>query len=339
MACSCCLFPASGLEPGEAIDYKDFAFYPDRWVERKVSTKLFPWEGEQVVFFTVNNDQDPKVMARILDRLDGGWAHYKKVVGRSPRSFKLWNGKPFIAAVPDGGLTCGAGCGRVGTTGIEVSYFYARDYQLVAKQPDAFAHYYFYEMGRNYFVFGNRHSEFTTGFAVLMRYVCMDALKCVDPEAKLREQIESAEAVYAKGELSFLDAFTVKGRLSEKQPRLRGFSGPSDQPVMYTSAMLKLREDHGGDEFLADFFKQLQACPSVRPTNARQAMRQCVNWLVAASCAAGEDLTPTFVDRWRMPLTDQTRKAMSEIDWSDEKIDAGIVIESIDFEFEGLNAE
>ena len=42
-------------------------------------------------------------------------------------------------------------------------------------------HYYFYEMGRNFYTFGDRHSLFITGYAVFMRYACMDALKCEDP--------------------------------------------------------------------------------------------------------------------------------------------------------------
>ena len=45
-------------------------------------------------------------------------------------------------------------------------------------------HYVFYEMGRNYYTFGDRHSCFITGFAVFMRYVCMDALKCEDTDAQ-----------------------------------------------------------------------------------------------------------------------------------------------------------
>lgn len=325
--------PANAIEPGEPIDYKRYAFYPDRWEQRGVSTQMVPWEGEQVVFLTTSKDFDAKVIGHLLDRLDAGWKHYAEIVGKSPRSRNLVNNKPTIAAVPDGRLTCGAGCGYVGATGIEVALFYNRDYRVLKDQPDAFLHYYFYEMGRNYFVFGHRHSVFTTGFAVLMRYVCMDAVKASDPEAALRKQIEKAESVYADGQMSFLDAFTTHGRLSEKKGRLKGFRGPSDQPVMYTSAMLKLRKDYGGDDFLQAFFKQLLTCPATRPTDADSALRQSVNWLVAASLAAGQDLTPVFIDRWRMPITDETRKTLAGIDWAQEDRSAGELIQAIDIRF------
>lgn len=324
---------AAELEAGDPIDYKRFAFYADRWEERGISTKLVPWEGEQIVFLTTTNEFDPKVMGRLVERLDVGWDHFSKIVGKNPRPRNMLNNKTTIAAVPDGRLTCGAGCGYVGVTGVEVSLFYNRDYQVLRKQPDAFLHYYFYEMGRNYFVFGNRHSVFTTGFAVLMRYVCMDAVKCEDPEANLRKQIESAEAVYAKSDVTFLDAFTTQGRLSEKKNRLRGFRGPSDQPVMYTSAMLKLRKDYGGDDFLKAFFKQLLTCPGFRPVDKQAALQQSVNWLVSASLAAGQDLTPVFVDRWRMPLTDESRAAFEKIDWAKEKRPAGEIVKSLEPKF------
>lgn len=324
---------AYAVEPGEPIDYKRFAFYADRWADRGHSTELVPWEGEEVVFLTTSKEYDPKVMQRLVDRLDAGWNHYEELVGKNPRPRNILNKKVTIAAVPDGRLTCGAGCGYVGATGIEVSLFYNRDYAVLRDQPNAFLHYYFYEMGRNYFVFGDRHSVYTTGFAVLMRYICMDAVKAEDPEANLRKQIESAEAFYVKSDLTFLDAFTTHGELSEKRNRLKGFRGPSDQNVMYTSVMLKLRSAYGGDDFLKAFFQQMMTCPGVRAKDAASALKQSSNWLVAASLAAGKDLTPDFVDRWRMPLTDESRAAFAKIDWAKEERTAGELVKTLDIKF------
>lgn len=341
LAVSVLLAPVTvwGADVGEAIDYKRHACYPDRWEKLGVYTTMYPWEGERVVLLTTGNELEPKVMKRIVGRLDAGWGLYAELIGKEPKAFKQLNDKVTIAALPDGRLTCGLGCGWVGATGIEVAKFYNEDLPMVAKDPDAFPHYFFYEMGRNYFVFGDRHSVFKTGFAVFMRYVCMDALKCTDPERRMREQIEGAEAVYAETDMSFLDAFTVKGRLSEKQGRLRDFSGPSDQPVMYASAMLYLQEQCGGRQFLKEFFKQLHTCPQVAPKDPESALLQSMNWLVAASCAAGNDLTLVFVDRWRMPLSDATRKALQRVDWKKEGIEAGRLLESIEVQFVGLAEE
>ena len=89
-------------------------------------------------------------MGRFLDRLDAAWDLYARITGALPEPFKALDGKATVAAIPalpDGSLTCGYGCGFLGRTGVEVTGFDDRDYDLVAGQPDAFPHYYFYEMG------------------------------------------------------------------------------------------------------------------------------------------------------------------------------------------------
>jgi len=303
------------LKPGEAVDYSKLAIYPERWKERKVDTKLYPWQGKEVVLLTTKDDLDGEVMARFVSQLDAGWKLYADLIGKSPRPFKQVAGKPCIAAIPGAELTCGYGCGYIGATGIEAAGFYATDYPLAKKNPNAFSHYYFYEMGRNYHVFGDRHSLFITGYAVFMRYVCMDALKCEDPDAGTRKVIEQAEQGYADSKLSFLQAFTTLDGLDEKTPRLKGIS-PSDQPVLYAAAMLKLRKDNGGDEWVKRFFAALHKCPEVKADTKEKALKQSLSWLVSASVAAKKDLTPVFVDRWRMPLSDATRKALKEVDWT-----------------------
>ena len=101
---------------------------------------------------------------------------------------------------------------------------------------------------------------------------------------------------------------------------------PSDQPVMYATAMLKLRKDHGGDAWVAKFFRHLQQCPEISPDTEAHALAQSLNWLVAASCAAGKDLTPVFVDRWRMPLDPATRETLHKVDWASPGLDAAQVI-------------
>jgi hypothetical protein len=329
--------PGERLRPGEAINYADLAFYPERWKERKVATRLFPWEGRKVVLLTTTADLDGAAMTRFVERLDAGWQLYADLVGRPPRPLKLVNRKPCIAAVPDARLTCGYGCGYIGATGIEVAGFYDSDFPLVRMKPGAFPHYYFYEMGRNYYVFGDRHSLFVTGYAVFMRYVCMDDLKWEDPDAATRTVIEQCEGRYAASDLPFLKAFTTLGGLDEKAPRLKDGEGrpvsPSDQPVLYAAAMLKLRKDHGGDAWVRRFFASLARCPEVKADTADGALRQSLNWLVAASAAAGKDLSPVFADRWRLPLGGAIRRALWDVDWSHADLDPAEVIRKLPIEF------
>lgn len=322
-----------GAKSGEPVDYSKIAFYPQRWVENKIDPLLVPWTGTEVVFLTAGTEFDKTIMTKMLERLDGGWKVYAELTGKRPQPFKHLNGKPTIAAVPKGNLSCGIGCGYIGATGIEVAGFYGHDYKMLQGDIEAMPHYYFYEMGRNYYTFGPRHSLFITGFAVFMRYVCMDTLKCHDPEESLRKKIDEAEAQFAESDMGFLRGFTTMDGLGEKAPRLKDEKGqdihPSDQPVIYCSAMLKLWREHGGNEWLKRFYRELAGCEPVEPKTKDDALQQSLNWLAAASCAAKEDLSPTFADRWRMPLSPGARKKMAAANWEDETLTAAKLVKEL----------
>ncbi|MDD2598701.1 MAG: calcium-binding protein [Kiritimatiellae bacterium] len=336
--------PAMGkaLPPGEVVECRELVFFPDRWDEKGISTKLTPWEGKHIVFLTKQTELDPEVMGLFVERLDAGWEHYADLIQRSPVELKKLNGKTTITALPHIGLSCGIGCGYIGASGVEVAGFYNHDYPMAVKNNKQFSHYYFYEMGRNYYVFDNRHSLFITGFAVFMRYICMDALGCEDPDLKTRKTIEECEALYATSNISFLQAFTnLSGDPNEKANRLKRDGGervdPSDQPVMYATAMLKLYQDCGGDPWLKRFYAALHQCPQVKPDSRESALKQSLNWLVSASIAAKKDLTPVFVERWRMPLAERTRKALAEVDWKESDLNPETIIRELPVEF--INAQ
>jgi len=242
-------FETSAAEEPTKVDYSSIAFYPKRWETAQIDFNMLAWDGEHVTFLAKEGKYDEKQMASFIQVLDKGWQTQQELVGRSPKLFRQLNGKPTICAIPKLGLSCGYGCGYVGSTGIEVAGFYEHDWPAFQANPDHFAHYYFYEMGRNFYVYKHRHSLFTTGYAVFIRYVCMDIVGCNDSNLKTRKIIEQCEEIYAESDIPFLDAFTTFGA-QEKQNRLLDKQGkviaPSDQPVMYATAMLKLRKDYGG---------------------------------------------------------------------------------------------
>jgi hypothetical protein len=196
--------------------------------------------------------------------------------------------------------------------------FYDHNYPALQKHPRAMPHYVFYEMGRNYYTFGERHSCFITGFAVFMRYVCMDALKCEDLDLATRKTIESVEPLLATSGLSFLDLFTTLGA-GEKANLIKDANGklitPSDQPVRYAAAMLRLRREHGGDAWVKRFFTELATCPRAKADTRPGAMSQGWSWLLCASVAAQKDLSPVFCGEWKLPLAPDTRAALAKIDW------------------------
>ncbi|MCX6922002.1 MAG: family 20 glycosylhydrolase, partial [Verrucomicrobia bacterium] len=320
------------LKPGERFDYSKYAFQPKSWEERGLSLQLIPWTGTKVIFLTTDNTLDPGLMGLWVSRLDAGWQLYGNLTGRMPSPLRQFEGKVTIAAVPAYELTCGAGCGYVGATGIELAMFYDSNYPELKTHPQAMPHYVFYEMGRNFYTFGDRHSCFITGFAVFMRYVCMDALKCEDTDAGTRKVIEGVEPLFPTSGLTFLDLFTTIGA-GEKVSRIKDKNGrliePSDQPVRYASAMLRLRRENGGDVWVQRFFHELASCPKFNPDTKEGALNQSWYWLLCSSVAAQKDLSPVFAGEWKLPIADETRAALGRIDWKKKDLALKDVVETV----------
>lgn len=328
------------LKPGDRFDYSKYAFQPESWKKRGLSLHLTPWTGTNVIFLTTDDTLNPGLMGIWVSRLDAGWQLYADLTGRRPSPLRQFEGKVTIAAVPGYDLTCGAGCGYVGNTGIELAMFYDHNYPELKTHPQAMPHYVFYEMGRNYYTFGDRHSCFITGFAVFMRYVCMDALKCEDTDAQTRKVIEGVEPRLSASGLTFLELFTTSTGVGEKVSRIKDGSGkvmePSDQPVRYAAAMLRLRRENGGDAWVKRFFHELAAAPPFNPGTQAGALNQGWYWLLCSSVAAQKDLSSVFAGEWRLPLADDTQAALGRIDWKRTGLTLKEVTETVTPRWKGL---
>lgn len=281
--------------PGEPILYQPI--YPALWNAAGASREYYPWVGERVTLLTTHTDLDRPDVRRFLARLDAGWESFEELSPARPRPYLTCEGKPTIACLPPGSerLTCGEGCSFPGVTGIEVLGFYDRDLPELAADARVFRPYYFHEMARNFFVYGDRHSLFQTGFAVFLRYVTMDRLKLKDPLSELRDAIEGLEARYAASTLPWVEAFTGEGdRLEDVRP--------SDPTVLYGSIQLALRRRHGGDRWVERFLAELMRCPEHPWDTPEGVLGQAESWAAAACVAARRDLCDELVGRWRFPL-------------------------------------
>ncbi len=65
------------FKPTIAIDYEPFDI--KKWQAKSISTKMFPWEGEHVVMLTMNNDLNPDVMKRFVQRALVIWMQMRLV--------------------------------------------------------------------------------------------------------------------------------------------------------------------------------------------------------------------------------------------------------------------
>lgn len=320
------------FEPDSSIDYTPLAFFPERWRSRKIGATMHVYRGSHVVFLCLvsRGPYDPAVMSYLVSRLDAGWKGALRVVAcpsPAPRTpaHVVAGSAALVAAVPDPALTCGYGCGYTGCAGVEVAGFYDRDYPALLEEARggsplrSFPHYYYYEFGRNFCVFGPKHSSFGTGFAVLLRYFLMDLVGATDPDAPVRERIEQCEELYAEAATScgrrhdFVGTMTRTSNSAEKADRIPGHV-PSDQPCMYASAQLRLLRKSGTEEWLRKFFAALRTVPHIEEDSATPEV-QCDIWFVCASAAAGRLLEEEFVKRWRFHVAAGRLDSLRTIDW------------------------
>ena len=178
---------------------------------------------------------------------------------------------------------------------------------------------------RNAFDLAPQHGEFEGG---VVRLISLLGARDDpgDPEnpaarmrAELRVHLTTLEARYASDTLSFLDAFTRRGAVPASTHRYPD-ARPSSRRMFYAAAMLRLhatfstKED--GDAWLGRVYRLLASAPPIPGETPAGALRQATLWCAAASAAAGRDLTPAFVDRWRLPMSDHVRARFADTDWS-----------------------
>src|SRR5690606_9933009 len=141
---------------------------------------LYPFEGNHLALLVKREHYDPRILSIMTDVLDRAYEYYAEATGREPTPYFQYNGKATIAAVPS---SCGAGCGFLGATGIELQdSTFALLFNGV-KERGEFDQTVFYELGRNYWFFSDQLEyvdpdvigSVTTGFAVFMRFMAMEA--------------------------------------------------------------------------------------------------------------------------------------------------------------------
>ena len=142
-----------------------------------------PWVGRNVTLLTYSPNLDPNVMSRILNALDVAYDSYAEITEFTPGIARAYEGKLSIAEMTPETVGCGAACGYLGATGIEIqTQLFMRLYNGV-KLHDQFDEPLFYELGRNFWNYGSYREVLvgstgsskwfdinTTGFAVFMRY-------------------------------------------------------------------------------------------------------------------------------------------------------------------------
>jgi len=271
--------------------------------------QLYPWEGRNVALLTKTNSLSPEVMGRILFTLDMAYDTYKTISQYSPSRHKTINNKISIAALSYDEVGCGAACGFLGSTGIELSQpLFNRLYNGV-ERFDQYDQALIYELGRNFWDYAGFQKVLTvggrgswtsdpfwdvsaTGFACYMRAITAEvngipmqpwdgdnsSWNSFLSETKSLAYIQQASSVF-----NFSNTFQAK------KPPYSGKLGATD---FWASVMFFFSEGKDAESFNRTFFHSLKN--QRVPSSTAEVVE---NFVRALSAAAGSDVSDAFYNK------------------------------------------
>lgn len=140
------------------------------------SVKVTAYLARRVALLVPDGEWHKPTLQLLVATLDRAWDAYALLTGREPveQAKYAYEGRATIAVVE---ATCGAACGYLGHTGIEMEENEFRS-QVHDRLRDTgrYDQALFYEMGRNFWSFGdqlNGLASMTTGFAIANRFLSM----------------------------------------------------------------------------------------------------------------------------------------------------------------------
>ena len=272
--------------------------------QKGVILNLYAWPGAKVAVLSKSATLDPVVMRKMLNAADGAYNYYAGAVGKLPGLALNYNGLETIAETGVGGVDlCGAGCTYIGATGMEI----ADDYFTILYNGIANSNTYdqviFYEFGRSFWLFGSQLQYPSpassgcevTGFAVLMRYRSLAALGLVGSFGTPASYVSQYNNT-----LGMIDTYAANNNLNFNNTFLAdSFSSPYGGCAdLWSSLVLRLAQNYGGEAFIQALFKEALKRPAAVTTQDA-----VDNFVLAASAAAGVNLTDVFQTKYKWPVS------------------------------------
>ena len=230
--------------------------------------------------------------ARVVPALDAAYEVYHSFTKREPQPHRLVYNRLPIAEIPDGG-TCGAGCGYLGFTGIEITSPFVDSLIGGISARNEYDQVVFYELGRNFWFYGEQLGAldpFVTGFAIAGRFISLK-------EAGLQGSPFNglAFATFRKAVTDdLLVTFLADDNLTWRNTLGEGRAPPNPYQLSASDlagAMFwQVYRDYGLAG-LTRFFTELYARPY-----AATPKRAVTNFVAAAYAATGKDYRYLFKD-------------------------------------------
>lgn len=262
---------------------------------------LYKYEGANTMILANSNTLNSVAMNNWLNATDGAYNFYYSCTGQYPTCYAnvtCFNGKSTIARVE---ATCGAGCGYIGFTGIELLNSYFDNTYSRILNDNQYDQAFFYEFGRNFW-FYNNHLKYTsndpivTGYAVFMRFMTIENLGLNGAPFNgtlnfntFREQVRNLRVTYLND-----PTLNWGNTLGAGQGVPSSGLGATD---LFASFCFYLKENYGGMNWVKNVWKKA----GLRPT-ANTTQDAVDNFVIASSQAANANLVPLF-QYWRWPIS------------------------------------
>jgi len=233
--------------------------------------------------------------------MDTTYNYYNSATGREPSIYAptFINNRTTIADVP---ATCGAGCGFLGATGLELQNgFFDINYNAI-NSTNQYDHLCFYEFGRNFWFYGDKLNYKEAGsFPIAGSFaVWMGSIEGRDAIGVAGNTVNGETYVQAKIRFaSFVDTYVANASLNWSNTLAvdSGIPGVCNAADLFTSMCMRLKRDYGGETFLKNIWKNV----SMRP-DAVTTQDAITNFFLASCKTANKNLTTLF-QSWKFPLS------------------------------------
>ncbi len=259
---------------------------------------LFAWEGNKVMILSRNGNLSRATMFKWLHAMDAAYDYYKACTGKEPFSHTPNYYLNNRATIADATSTCGAGCGYLGLTGIELQSLYFDINYNGINTSNAFDHLCFYEFGRNFWFYGSKLDYKEPGsFPIAGAFaVWMGSIEGRDAIGV------SGDVTYAPGKVKFanyLNLYLASPNLNWANTLAvdKGVPGHCNAADLFTSMCMHLKKEHGGENFLKNIWKNVGLRSDAKTT------QDAVDNFFLASCVTANKNLTTLFQSWRWPLS------------------------------------
>lgn len=279
-------------------EYKYTSFNGDKY-------NMLLYEGKSVnLLITDTLLHDNETLTVMTNMLDSVWNFYYGMAKKYPNPGSLFNGKGYVAFVNN---TCGAGCGLVGSMGVEVGDAeWVNIYNNIKYiKNGAILKVAYYEMGRNFFnsdidqklsvgQFWMPEPFATTGYLNAIYYKGL----------YLKDQYEN-ELGYKFDLVDRANEFildTIPKTISDVYQNSwypNAYGNQGFKPFFNSGLLEKLCHDYALT-FIENFYKELYKLPNTN-NNIQEAYS---NFCIATSRAVNVNLKPFFSKGYKIPLND-----------------------------------